>query len=70
MSIGRAYTQPMHRLLGIALLALLIGACGGEDIDISQIPELPEISEAELLVLLADSTEPIVPVSLPLSSAT
>ncbi|MDJ0664090.1 MAG: thioredoxin domain-containing protein [Acidimicrobiia bacterium] len=46
-------------LLAIALMSAL-AACGGSDVDISDVPELAAISGDELIAQLTESNEPVV----------
>jgi cytochrome c biogenesis protein CcmG/thiol:disulfide interchange protein DsbE len=41
-------------------LVLVLASCGGSDVDISDVAELPAIDGNELIAELAESTEPIV----------
>ncbi|MDJ0925162.1 MAG: TlpA disulfide reductase family protein [Acidimicrobiia bacterium] len=50
----------MRRSLGTALLVFVLAACGGKTVDISRVPELPEISVDELSGVLAGSAQPVV----------
>jgi thiol-disulfide isomerase/thioredoxin len=50
----------MRRLTLVLATALLLAACGGSDIDISAIPELPPTDTAELGALLTNSDVPVV----------
>lgn len=50
----------MGRLLAILTLALVAASCGGSDVDISAVPELPTIAAEDLNALLEGSTEPVV----------
>lgn len=50
----------MRRLLLVLVFAVTAASCGGTDVDISAIPELPTTSTAELDALLADSVTPVV----------
>ncbi len=42
------------------LLALVVAACGGADVDISGIPDLPPMDVAEFQAMLADDPRPAV----------
>ncbi len=55
-----AYTRPMRSLIPAVTLVILLAACGGSDVDISDVAELPAITGDELTSLLAQSTEPVV----------
>ena len=50
----------MRSLISAVALAVLLAACGGSDVDISSVAELPAISGDELISELAQSTEPVV----------
>ena len=50
----------MRRLLALLLLTLVTASCGGSDVDVSAVPELPTIAAEELNALLQESTEPVV----------
>jgi thiol-disulfide isomerase/thioredoxin len=50
----------MLRLTTALILLLLAAGCGGSDVDVSAIPQLPEVSAEELSELLATSTTPVV----------
>ena len=50
----------MRRLLVVLVLSLVAASCGGSDVDISAIPELPVTDTAELNALLDGSTTPVV----------
>lgn len=50
----------MRRVALFLVTTMLLAACGGSDVDISAIPELPTISTAELEALLAESEVPVV----------
>ena len=50
----------MHRAIPLVALVLLAAACSGSDVAAEDIPELPEVSAAELSSMLANSTEPVV----------
>ena len=41
-------------------LVLVLAACGGSDVDVSDVAELPAIGGSELVAELAESTEPVV----------
>ena len=46
-----------HRLL---VLLLVVGACGGSSVDISNVAPLPETGATEMAALLASSERPVV----------
>lgn len=50
----------MQRAAAIIVLVAFAAACGGSDVDVSDVAELPDITAAELSGLLAESTEPVV----------
>ena len=50
----------MRRLLTLVVLMLAAASCGGSDIDVSGVPELPTIEAEELNALLEASAEPVV----------
>lgn len=50
----------MRRLLSLLVLTLVTASCGGSDVDVSAVPELPTIAAQELNALLEDSTKPVV----------
>jgi len=51
----------MHRLTSLLLLLLLTAAsCGGRDIDISAVPELPQTTADEVRALVGSTERPIV----------
>ncbi len=50
----------MSRIVLIIIFAALAASCGGSDVDISSVPELPSISAQELDSLLSESAEPVV----------
>ncbi|MCB2223656.1 MAG: TlpA family protein disulfide reductase [Actinobacteria bacterium] len=43
-----------------AVLALVLAACGGPDVDVSDVPELPPTTPAELEALVSASEVPVV----------
>ena len=47
------------RILGLALL-LALGACGGAEIDVSEVPELPPTTADELIAQLQQSPDPVI----------
>ena len=50
----------MRRLLPIVLLVLVATSCGGRDVDISAIPEIPAVNAPEIQALIANSEVPVV----------
>jgi cytochrome c biogenesis protein CcmG/thiol:disulfide interchange protein DsbE len=50
----------MPRLTLLLTIAILLTACGGTDVDISGIPELPATTATELERLLAESDIPVI----------
>lgn len=50
----------MRRVFIVVALALLAGSCGGPDVDVSAVPELPEATRETIIGLLAASEQPVV----------
>ncbi|MDJ0953086.1 MAG: thioredoxin domain-containing protein [Acidimicrobiia bacterium] len=50
----------MRRSILAVIVVVLAASCGGSDVDVSTVPELPTISSQELETLLAESAEPVV----------
>ena len=51
----------MRRLLTlIVILSIVLAACGGSDVDVSDVPELPPVTAGEMVAILAASEEPVV----------
>jgi len=50
----------MRSLMFLPALVLALAACGGSDVDISDVAELPAVGGNELIAELAQSTEPVV----------
>lgn len=50
----------MRRAILILTLAMLAGSCGGADVDISDVPELPQTSVEDVRRLLGSAAEPVV----------
>jgi cytochrome c biogenesis protein CcmG, thiol:disulfide interchange protein DsbE len=50
----------MRRTVILITVVLLAAGCGGPDVDVSAVPELPTMTAEELSILLSESTEPVV----------
>jgi thiol-disulfide isomerase/thioredoxin len=50
----------MLRPLALVALVLIVTACGGAAVDVSDIPEIPETTPDEVEALLAASEQPVV----------
>lgn len=50
----------MHRIITLLAFGLLLASCAGNSVDISTVPELPEITADGINSLLTDSEEPVV----------
>ena len=50
----------MRRAILILTVAMLAGSCGGADVDISNVPELPQASSDGINRLLSSAVEPVV----------
>ena len=55
-----AYTRRMRSLLLAIALMLALAACGGSNVDYSDVPELAAIDGDELMAQLTQSNEPVV----------
>lgn len=50
----------MRRAILILTVVVTAASCGGSDVDISQVPELPQATFAEVSSFLASSADPVV----------
>ncbi len=47
-------------VLVILVLSAVLAACGGSNVDVSDVPELPPVTGDEMMAILAASEEPVV----------
>jgi len=50
----------MRRIIVVVALSLLVAACGGTSVDVSAVPELPEVTAEEIASQLIASEDPVV----------
>ena len=56
----RRYSRPRSLLAAVATLAVLAGACGGPQVDVSSVPELPPTDPTHLAQTIRTSGRPAV----------